>query len=285
MPTFAPGHSVETPSYLRFEDLAMDGRMIPIAMAPMMSGLWREVLVDHRGATNAIKQGILPVLTRLIMTSSDAPIRIDHPVATRAGFELAHDPDGGKLFMNVWAEVRGAGGRLSRGSSSAGEHVLAGSLFAEHTFTRLLAPPGQRAVTSLDVDGYPRVPDASYAAQPATTAQDAPAGARWLDELSPDDTDYVFTLDQSDSNQHVNSLAYVRVFLGAVNRRLAVRGHVGKLRSTAIDIAYRKPSFPGDRVRALLRLYETDGALGLAGHIVAEGDDKPRCYVRVAIGR
>ena len=75
MPAFAPGQSTETPSYLRFEDLAMDGRMIPIAMAPMMSGLWRDVLVDHPGATNAIKQGILPVLTRLIMTSSDAPIR------------------------------------------------------------------------------------------------------------------------------------------------------------------------------------------------------------------
>ena len=187
--------------------------------------------------------------------------------------------------MNVWAEVRGAAGRISRGTTSAGELVLAGTLFAEHTFTRLLAPPGQRAVTSLDVDGYPRIPEASYAARPATTAGDAPEGARWLDEQAPDDTEYVFTLDQSDSNQHVNSLAYVRVFLDAVNRRLAARGHAGKLRSTAIDIAFRKPCFPGERVRALLRLYEHDGVLGLAGHIAGGDDDKPRCHVRVAIGR
>jgi hypothetical protein len=140
-------------------------------------------------------------------------------------------------------------------------------------------------VTSLDVEGYPRVPEATYAPSPATSAGDAPPGARWIDELAPDETEHVFTLDQSDSNQHVNSLAYVRVFLAAVNRRLAARGHLGKLRSTAIDIAYRKPCFPGDRVRTRLRLYEHDGGLGLAGHLAGADDDKPRCFVRVAIER
>jgi hypothetical protein len=285
MPAFLPGQSTVTRSYLRFEDVAMDGRMMPISMPPMMSGLWREVLVDHEGATNAIKQGILPILTRLVMTSSGAAIRIDREVESRTGFELARDPASGKLFMNVWAATRGAAGKLSRAGTNAGELVDAGSLFAEHTFTRVLAPPGQRAVTELEVEGYPRLPETIYAAAPATTAEDAPAGARWLDELAADDADHVFTLDQSDSNQHVNSLVYVRVFLDAVNRRLAARGHVGKLRSTAIDIAYRKPCFPGDRVRTRLRLYEHDGALGLAGHIAGADDDKTRCHVRVAIGR
>ncbi|HEY3806775.1 MAG TPA: hypothetical protein VGL61_29430 [Kofleriaceae bacterium] len=285
MPEFPPGQSTVNRAYLRFEDVAMDGRMMPISMPPMMSGLWREVLVDHRGASNALKQGILPILTRLVMTSSGAAIRIDREVETRCGFELARDPATSKLFMNVWAATRGAAGKLSRAAASAGELVDAGSLFAEHTFTRVLAPPGQRAVTELEVEGYPRIPETSYAAAPPTSAEDAPPGARWLDELAPDDADHVFTLDQSDSNQHVNSLVYVRVFLDAVYRRLAARGHVGKLRSTAIDIAYRKPCFPGDRVRTRLRLYEHDGALGLAGQIAGTDDDKPRCHVRVAIGR
>jgi len=263
----------------------MDGRLIPLAMPPAMSGLWREVLVHHPGASNALRQGILPILTRLVMTSSDTPIRLDREVATLAGFELAHDPDAGKVFMLVWAELRGAAGKLSRTSGDAGELVVAGTLFAEHTFTRITAPPGQRAVTSLDVDGYPRIPEARYVAQPAADSEALPPGARWLDEPAPDDADYVFTLDQSDSNQHVNSLAYVRVFMSAVNRRLAAHGHVGKLRSTAIDIAYRKPCFPGDRVRAVLRLYEQGEALGLAGHIAGADDKKPRCHVRVAVGR
>jgi hypothetical protein len=285
MPTFAPGQSSTAMHYPRFEDIAMDGRLIPLAMPPMMSGLWRDVLVDHPGATNAIKQGILPILTRLVMRSSGERIRVDRHVEALAGFELAHAPDGDKLFMNVWARARGEAGRLSRANAGSGELVLAGELFAEHTFTRILAPPGQRAVRELEVDGYPRVPDAVYAPPAATTAQDAPDGGRWLDELDADDCETVFTLDQSDSNQHVNSLVYIRVFLDAVNRRLAARGHVGKLRSTAVDIAYRKPCFPGDRVRCMLRLYELGAGLGVAGYVAGTDDAKPRCYVRVAIAR
>jgi hypothetical protein len=285
MPTFAPGQSSTATHYPRFEDIAMDGRLIPLAMPPMMSGLWRDVLVDHLGATNAIKQGILPILTRMVMRSSGERIRVDRHVEALAGFELAHSPDGEKLFMNVWTRARAAAGKLSRANAASGELVLAGELFAEHTFTRVLAPPGQRAVRELDVDGYPRIPEEIYDAPPATSAQDAPANARWLDEPSADDCQHVFTLDQSDSNQHVNSLVYVRVFLDAVNRRLAARGYVGKLRSTEIDIAYRKPCFPGDRVRCMLRLYELGDSLGIAGHIAGIDDAKPRCYVRVAIGR
>ena len=59
-------------------------------------------------------------------------------------------------------------------------------------------------------------------------------------------------------------------------------GRRGKLRSRAVDIAYRKPSFAGDRVTSQLRLYESSDGLGAAGYI--SGDDgKPRVYVRVAI--
>ena len=263
----------------------MDGRLIPIAMSAMTSGLWRDVLVEHPGASNAIKQGILPILTRLVLVSTGERIRPDRQIEARAGFELAHQQGGDKLFMLVWAETHGIAGKLSRGSTAAGEPVVAGTLFAEHTFTRLLAPPGQRAVTSLEVEGYPRIPEASYDAPLATSAEDAPAGARWLDELAPDDADFAFSLDHSDPNQHVNSLVYIRLFLDAAFRRLAARGHAGKLRSTAIDIAYRKPCFPGERVRAMLRLYEHGDELGVAGHIAGASDGKPRCHVRVAIAR
>jgi hypothetical protein len=282
MPAFAPGQSAVTSTYLRYEDVAMDGRLIPIALPHAMSGLWREVLVDHAGARNALQQGILPVLTRIVMVTSGQSIRVDRPVEARSGFELAHAEDNGavtKLFMNVWSELHGTAGKLSRGNHSGGL-VLAGTLFAEHTFTRILAPPGQRAVTSLEVDGYPRVPERVHHGDPVTTAQDAPAGAGWLEELAPDTADYCFTLDQTDSNQHVNSLVYVRVFQDAVNRRLAATGRRGKLRTTAIDIAYKKPCFAGDSVRAQLRLF--DG--GAAGFIAGTDDGKPRCYVRVAVG-
>ena len=64
--------------------------------------------------------------------------------------------------------------------------------------------------------------------------------------------------------------------------RLALSGRRGKLRSRAVDIAYRKPSFAGDQVRAQLRLYEGPEGLGTAGFIAGD-DGKPRVYVRVAI--
>lgn len=283
MPEFPAGQSAVTSSYLRYEDVAMDGRLMPIALPPAMGGLWREALHDHPGARNALKSGILPILTRLTMATTGTPIRVDRPTEARAGFQLAHSlaSEGtlAKLFMNVWTELRGTGGRLTR-NASGGELVVAGSLFAEHTFTRILAPPGQRGVTELEVEGYPRVPDALYRPEAPQSAQEPPAGAAWLDELVADPAEYCFTLDQTDSNQHVNSLVYVRVFLDAVNRRLAAVGQRGRLRSQAIDIAYRKPCFAGDSVRASVRRFEG----GIAGVIAGLDDGKPRCYVRVLIG-
>jgi hypothetical protein len=280
-PDFPPTQTATTSGHFRYEDVTQDGRLMPIGIPHALGGLWREVLVHHPGARNALATGVIPILTRLTLTSHDTPIRVDRPYESRAGFQLAHDRDAAgevsRLYMNVWAELRGAAGKLSR-HVTPGELATAGQIFAEHTFTRLLAPPDQRKVTRLGVEGYPDVPETRYAAPAPTTAQEPPEGAAWISDLAPDTTDYVFTLDQTDSNQHVNSLVYIRLFLEAVNRRLAAEGKPLKVRSRQVDIAYRKPSFAGDRVRAHTRLF--DG--GAAGHITGT-DGKPRCYVRVEL--
>jgi hypothetical protein len=176
MPTFPAGQSTTATAHLRFEDVTQDGRMLPTSIPSSLAYLWRDVLVPHRGSRNALAQGIFPILTRLTITSHEQPIRVDRPIDIRAGFELARDPATERIFMNIWTELRGAAGKMSR-SAAAGELALAGSLFAEHTFTRPLAPPDQRRVTRLGVDGYPDVPDTRYDAPSATTAQDLPAGA------------------------------------------------------------------------------------------------------------
>lgn len=284
MPLFPPGHSTTTTSYLRYEDITQDGRLIPIAAPSALSGLWREVLVDHSGHRNALQAGIIPILTRLTINSLEQPIRVDRPIESTTGFALAHDlhdNEIARLFMNVWCEIRGVAGKLGR-NPTAGDLSLACTVFAEHTYTRPLAPPEQRKVTRFGVEGLPDVPETRYAAPSPTSAQDAPEGATWLDELAPDPAEYAFTLDQTDSNQHVNSLVYIRVFHDALNRRLATTGRSMRLRSRAVDIAYRKPCFAGDKVRASLRLFEHAGGLGAAG-LIAGVDGKPRCYVRVLI--
>jgi len=286
MPSFAPDHAATTTAYLRYEDVTQDGRLIPIAAPAALATLWREVLVHHPGQRNAVQAGIIPILTRLTINSLDQRIRVDRKVETHAGFALTHDTrdNDTRIFMNVWCEVRGVAGKLGRNATAtASDLALAGTVFAEHTFTRPLAPPDQRKVTRLGVEGYPDIPEAHYAAPAATTAQEPPAGATWLDELAPDPAEYAFTLDQTDSNQHVNSLVYIRVFHDALNRRLAATGRPMRLRSHAVDIAYRKPCFAGDKVRASLRLFEHANGLGAAG-LIAGVDGKPRCYVRVLIG-
>lgn len=280
IPAFAPGQFADNTFHFRYEDVTQDGRVIVFAVPAVLPPMWREVLVDLPGARNALQIGILPILTRLTLCTMDQPIRVDLEVRSHTGFAIARDPVQSRVFMNIWSEVRGVAGKLGR-NPTAGELSLAGTLFAEHTFTRPLAPPDQRRVTSLDVEGYPE--PGHYVAPAPATAQEPPAGAHWLDELAPDATDYAFSLDQTDPNQHVNSLVYIRLFIEASNRRIAAAGRPMRMRCRAVDIAYRRPSFAGDRVRANLRLFEHDGTLGTAGFITGP-DDKPRCYVRMLFG-
>jgi len=285
-PEFPSDQHGKTEGHLRYEDITQDGRLMPIAIPPVLSGFWRNVLVKHKGATLAGQQGIIPILTRLTITSTDQHIRVDRMIEASTGFVLAHDRDAAdavtRLFMNVWCDVHGAAGRIVP-RTPAGPPTLAGTMFAEHTYTRPFGPPEQRKITRLEIPGLPEVPDARYHAPTAATAGEAPDGATWLDELAVDPVEYAFTLDQTDSNQHVNSLVYIRIFGDAVARRLATRSL--SIRTKAVDIAYRKPCFAGDRVRCSLRLFEHQGVIGAAGFIAASGEEsRPRCYVRVAIG-
>src|SRR5882672_5174981 len=90
-PAFPADQSALTQDYLRYEDVTQDGFLIPIALPPAMSGLWHTTLRGHTGHRNALKQGIIAILTRLTVVSLDQAIRVDRPVQSYAGFELAHD--------------------------------------------------------------------------------------------------------------------------------------------------------------------------------------------------
>ena len=83
----------------------------------------------------------------------------------------------------------------------------------------------------------------------------------------------------TDSNQHVNSLVYPRLFEEAVVERAfdpeaRVPG-AESLLVRAIDIRYRKPFFAGDRASIALAL---EGAAA-TGAFVPAGADRPSCTI------
>jgi len=291
-PAFPPDQATTNPLYPRYEDCTQDGRLTTLAIPPALATLWNARDARDPGARRARASGLVALLTRLTVTSLDEPVRINRPFEVASGFQLAHDRDAAgavsRLFMNVWADVRGKQHlpAAARAAGQPSELVLAGQAFAEHTYTRPFGPPDQRRVTSLaGIEGVPAIPETRYPQPAPASAAEAPDGASWIDELAADPVDTMFTLDQTDANQHVNSLIYVRVFLAAVQRRLAAGGHPARLRSRAFDIAYRKPSFVGERIRAHIRMFAHGDQIGGAGFLAAAGEEaRPRCYVRVIYG-
>ncbi len=291
MPDFAPERVATASFQLRYEDVAQDGRMMATALPPAIGWtVWRQLLAEHAAASEMQRQGLVAILSRLTVEGTDEPIRVDRRVDSTGGYQVAHTRnaagDVDKLFLNMWVEVRGARGRIVP-PEGPGAPVVAGRVFAEHTFTRPFAPPDQRRVTRLDIPGLPSVPDALYDFPAPATAMELPAGAVPLDaDYVPDDTITAFGLDHTDSNQHVNSLVYPRLFVEAALRRLTALGRPRRALVRALDIAYRKPSFADDRVRIHLRTFTLDDRVGAAGFLVSADDPdlRPRCCARILLG-
>ena len=272
----------------RYEDIAQDGRLTVLALPPAIgASVWRPVLTGHRGMRAANQQGIVPILTRLAVATTGQILRVDRTMNARGRFALARSEKDGavdRLYLNVWVDVDGTYGRI-RPHVPAGEIVPAGSVFAEHVFTRPFAPREERKLVRLEVPGFPAVPELVHAARPATDTAELPAGATPLDDAPvPDDALTVFGLDHTDANQHVNSLVYIRAVTDAALRRLAIHGRRGPLLVQAVELAYRKPCFAGDRVRVALRAFSMgDDAFGAAGTLTSpdDADGRPRAYARL----
>jgi hypothetical protein len=281
-----PDDHVATGSFeLRYEDLAQDGRMMMTALPPALGWtVWRQLLAKHPARAQHQNKGIVAILTRLTVDGTDATIRVDRPVEATGAYQIAHGGND-RLFMNMWVEVRGAQGRMIP-PQGPGPAIVAGRLFAEHTFTRLFAPPDQRRVSQHDVAGI-NEPVVPYAFPGADTAAQLPDGAVPLDDdYLADDSDVCFGLDHTDSNQHVNSLVYPRLFAEAALRRLVRHGKQRDVLVRHLDIAYRKPSFAGDRVRLHVRAFALGDRVGAAGFLV-DADDatrRPRCTARILFG-
>lgn len=283
---------------LRYEDISQAGQVMlsamPVALGP---SIWR-TYAAHPLAAAMTADGVLPILSRLVLVADGGPIAVMTQVEAEGTMHLAHTAgEGGeveRIVLNMWCRLYGEAGRTHLPAPpNAGERVLVGRVFAEHVMTRPFAKDREaRKVLRLpEVEGVPVVPPDRYEWRAAEALLDLPEGAAWLDEgFAVDPAPVVFGLDHTDSNQHVNSLVYPRIFQEAALRRLWETGQRGALAGRYAELAYRRPCFAGERLRIVARAYARDGNVGIVGALVTEEEAlgaieaaRPRCFARIEL--
>jgi hypothetical protein len=280
---------------IRYDDLSQDGRIKLSALQLVLGRVSFGEIWTRHPLFSTRQQGILPILSRLVLESDPVPISFSAPLEGRGQLELAHEPaaDGGvaALFMNTYGEIWA---RRSRRGSDVGQHdptprelVRVGRAFGEHVFTRPFAAAHSRKVLAFDVRDQPSVPSARHRRTSTGEALALPQGAEAIDaDFLADDVPWVFGLIHTDANQHVNSLVYARLFEEAALRRLSRQGWNTALRGRRIELLYRKPSFAGDRMYCRLRSYTLNHQPAAIGYLSAspEPSDRPHSIFHLHFG-
>ena len=277
------------PCPLRYEDITQDGRLqvttAAQAVNPIWASLWRSPLVA------AFKRGEIPILARLALETEPGPFAVSDTEGTARGvYQLAHTRGANgeveRILLGMWAEMECTVGRAyGPRPPNAGERAIGGRVYAEHVFTRLFAPKGERRVTKLDAPGIAEVPEPRVDTFLPETLLELPAGAHPLEEdLREDPVPLALGLCHTDSNQHVNSLVYPRLFEEAALRRLAELGKKTAVLTRRADVAFRKPLFAGQVARVQLRAFELGDRVGIVGAITSADDPTVHAYGRLELG-
>ena len=279
---------------LRYEDVAQDGRLLLETLPVGLAVIWQKLLAPGTVRDALLARGVIPILTRLALEGAPGPFAMDHPLEVEGGYRLAHDvgDDGqvAKVLLDMDATLWGPKGRTNLPPpDDAGTRALAGQVRAEHVFTRPFAPAGERKVLALDFGGKPFVPAERRKWLAPATVLDVPAGAAALDAgFVEDSAKLALGLTHTDSNQHVNSLVYPRFFEEAALRRIAALGRPTALLARELEVAYRRPSFAGELLRAVVRVYEFGAKVVCTGAFFGEGEDakdlkKARVFLRMTL--
>jgi hypothetical protein len=259
---------------LRYEDVAQDGRVLLLPLTASLGTVWNRTLMKHPLLPWCREQMVLPILTRLKVSALGEPFAVETGLDVEGAYELAKtlDAQGNthRLLLNLYTELYAPKGRTNLPPpDDAGVRANAGSVLAEHVFTRPFGPKEERRVSSLPDFGGP--PLGVYPWSEPKELLLPPPGAKALDELSLDDTSIPYGMVHTDSNQHVNSLVYPRLFEDAALRRFAKLERDTQVLSRFLDVRFRKPSFAGDQLQLYLQAFELDGKPGALGAFVEPG--------------
>jgi hypothetical protein len=292
-PSRGPGQDGGTASIApRYEDITQDGRVHLASLMPGVgAAVWRALLSRLPAIDTFRAQGILPILHRLVMVGEDRSVSVNLPIRYEGSFRFARETNGERLFANMWVEARAPiGSTLAPDPPADAPYELVGRIFAEHVITRPFAPPTERKVTRLDAPGVPPIPEDEH---PFESAESLLASAESTGAPLEDAGELSFGMMHTDSNQHVNSLVYPRVFEEAVARALMQTARVPApehLLARAIELRFRRPFFAGDRARLGFRFMEGGEAAKIAavGSFTPAGvgvdvpvASKPSCVVKM----
>jgi hypothetical protein len=271
---------------LRYEDVAQDGRLRLETFPHGVGTIFGGPLAKHPLRDVLRREMIIPILTRFVIEGEPGPFSVFAPLSVRGAFDMSHAADTNgqveRIQLEMWIEMTGPIGRTNLPPpENKGTVVRAGRMFAEHVFTRPFAPPDQRKVLRFDgVEGMDPVPPRRRDTRAMIDIVALPPGARAIDErMEPDPTRIAFGLAHTDSNQHVNSLVYPRLFEEAALRRFAALGKSTTLLARSLEIGFRKPCFAGDDMRIAIRAFEDDRGLGAAGVLVPSRDPQAKPHV------
>lgn len=279
--------------HLRYEDVCQDGRIVATALPQALGeAVWRPLLSRSSTALALRAAGIVPILARLHVEGGDGPLSVQAPLEVDGLYQMAHSAGPGgeveRLLLRMWTTIRGPKGRThGPPPAGAGNPLEVGRVYAEHVLTRPFAPPDQRKVRRLELPDVPAVPEACVAWTEPDTLLVLPEGATALDDVPVlDEVPLVFGLDDTDSNQHVNSLVYPRLFREAALRRLVARGRDAALLVREVVLGYRKPCFAGERYQVRARAFELGAQVGITAVLVPHGapaEVRPHCFARVLL--
>lgn len=276
----------------RFEDIAQDGRLMITALLPGLGITGWRALLKQGFAQRLMGTGMLPILSRLVIEGSGGPFSVNGAMKLRGTYGFSHvlDAQGevDRIQLAMWLEASlPIGVTYGAPPDNAGEMTVAGRVYAEHTITRPFAAKEDRRVRRIDVEGLDPVPGPTVAGFAVAANASLPEGARLLDDAPTFDAGTtVFGLAHTDSNQHVNSLVYVRLFEEAALRRLSAHGKRGALLLRNVQIGYRKPCFAGEEVRVVAQAFEHQGRVGALGAVVpgdtTSASDSSRAHAFIA---
>jgi len=263
------GSPIQVP--LRFEDLTQDGRLVLEALPNALGAIaWRAALPRDPFIRTCFDKGIVAILTRFVVRALPGPFAATARLEALGSHRVVLADDG-RLMLDVSGELHAPIGRTYGSTPRDGEPALAGDVVAEHAFTRLFAPPGKRRITRADLADLPPVTETRPASPSPESVATLPVGATALEpEPHLDSVPFTFGLVHTDSNMHVNSLIYLRMFEEAALRRFVELGRGAKWLARHVDIAYRKPCFAGQTMRVSQQAFSQEGRLGVIATLVPE---------------